>query len=232
MSAGSGEVEEPPTAIETENERRGTFLEFFIQLLLTGAAVLSFDGGCCKPGAAGCLNLPTRKDNATPFYSRDDISQCFCWICRRSDLAGISSLIALLSGARICCCHPSQHWNICTQTLSAAFSTGLSLLLKCEIQLLSWNKIITAGRCSSQMVVSVCSGPTTTGMDVGNVYRGTHLCTVPCQVQDTDVHISSEAASWNEMNAANQMLCPRISKQSSLVYFQSFGGLPRPWTYI
>lgn len=71
--------------------------------------------------------------------------------------------------------------------------------------------------------VSVCSVNTEDGgWGVGGVYRVTHLCTVPCQIQDTDVHILSKTVSKREEYDANQMLCPRISKQSSFVYFQNF----------
>lgn len=55
---------------------------------------------------------------------------------------------------------------------------------------------------------------------VGGVYSVTHLCTVPCQIQDTDVHILSKTVSKREKYDANQMSCPRISKQSKCVYFQ------------
>lgn len=69
------------------------------------------------------------------------------------------------------------------------------------------------------MVVSVSFGQNNQTEDLGNVYKVTHLCTVVCQTQDMDVHISSKTAYKSEMYDANQMLRPKISKQSELVYF-------------
>lgn len=160
------------------------------------------------------------------------IFHCICWICSDSDLASISSLLAstLPPAARIHCCHPTSHHSnacthICTHTHAHANAHSMQVLVyfwHVEIQLLSWNQIIVAGRCSSQMVVSVCCAHNNHTEDGGNVYRVTHLCTVACQIQDLCVHILSKTASKSEKHDANQMLCPRISKQSSLVYVQHF----------
>lgn len=151
---------------------------------------------------------------------------CICWICSASDLASISSLLAsiLPPTARMLCCHPTfQHSNICTHTHTFRLSQQLSVYIRhVGIQLLNWNQIVVAGRCSSQMVVSVCLGQNTHTEDGENVYRATHLCTVSCQIQDMDVHKSNKAASKSKIYDANQVLCPRISKQTLGVYFQHF----------
>lgn len=85
-----------------------------------------------------------------------------------------------------------------------------------------WNPITTAGRCCSQMAVTVCLDQNNHTEDGGNVYWVTRLCTVPCQTQDMEVRIVTKTTYKSETHDANHMLSPRISKQILLVYLQHF----------
>lgn len=86
----------------------------------------------------------------------------------------------------------------------------------CQIPRRRQEQTIKAGRCSCQMVVSVCFGPNSRTGTRKTVWSVMRLCTGSCQTQDMDVLVLDKTMLKSEVCDSNQMFCSRISKQKSV----------------
>lgn len=162
---------------------------------------------CCNPGLSDA-----QIDLHGKIMQCLSVSEIMLWVFftvsadffSDSDLASISSLLASILSltARIHCCHPtSQHSNLHTnvQTYTITLCRFLSKSqfifdmrdpgFKPRFRSSWWADVPLRW-----WLVSVSVKTTTLRMG-GNVYRVTHLCTVSCQIQDMNVHMSSKIAS-------------------------------------